>query len=256
MVPATEHAKEFHLHEERCHWFHGARDICLRGNEVHVWRTLLDRGSSRAEKFWSTLTADERRRAERFRFDRDRRDFVSARGVLRDILGRYLRKSPAEISFFYNNYGKPAVSEGDGPEFNLSHSQGAALYAFAWERELGVDLELLRDDKSILAIAQGTFSASEVSALRSLSPHQQLQGFFSCWTRKEAYIKALGEGLTHPLDSFTVTLGPHEHPRLVSTSDDPQPHARWSLVELNPFPGYTAALAVSGTNPNIHYLDW
>lgn len=232
-------------------WVHGPQAIRLNGDEVHLWRVWLDRNASLAEEFWSTLSADERQRAQRFRFDRDRRHFVSARGVLRNILGRYLQKSPAAISFDYNDYGKPAISSSQGPRFNVSHSNGAALYVFSLSREVGVDVELLRDDVTILEIAEGIFAASEIDALRSLPSGQQVQGFFNCWTRKEAYIKALGEGLTHPLDRFAVSLAPNEPAHLLNTVDD-----GWSLIDVSPFPAYAGAVAVSGTNPEIHCWDW
>jgi len=158
-----------------------------------------------------SLVPDERQRAERFRFERDRRRFIVAHGVLRDILGRYLKCSPAQVSFSYNQYGKPALaqeSEAIGLRFNMSHSHEVALYALTRAREVGVDVELLREDFASLEIAERFFSRSEVALLNSLAPELRTDGFFNCWTRKEAYIKALGEGLSHPLDRFAVSLAP------------------------------------------------
>jgi len=231
--------------------------VQLSGNEIHVWRASLEREASQLEAFWSVLGADEKRRGERFHFERDRSHFVIARGLLREILARYLPIAPAQIDFTYNEYGKPELANHEESlRFNVSHSHGAALFVFARGQELGVDLELLRPDFASLEVAARFFSEAEVSALRSLSPTLQTQGFFNCWTRKEAYIKALGEGLSHPLHRFVVSLTPQDHACLISTENDPQEAANWSIIDLNPFPGYAAALAVRRPNSLLHCWDW
>ncbi|HEX8351955.1 MAG TPA: 4'-phosphopantetheinyl transferase superfamily protein [Pyrinomonadaceae bacterium] len=238
-------------------WLPAPRDVRLSGDDVHLWRASLEPDASAVERLRATLTADERQRAQRFHFERDRLRFVVARGLLRDILGRYLQHPPALIRFTYNEYGKPALAE-DGVElrFNVSHSQGAALYAFTRGREVGVDIESLRDDFASLEIAERFFSRAEMCELNSLPTHLRTQAFFNCWTRKEAYIKALGEGLSHPLDCFAVSLKPQEPARLVSTDSDPSEAARWTIIDLNPFQGYAAAVAIRVTNPELHCWDW
>jgi 4'-phosphopantetheinyl transferase len=226
-------------------------------DEVHVWRASLDRDDSEVERLWAALTPDERERAQRFRFDRDRRRFVVARGVLREILGRCLGLGPALIRFSYNEYGKPSLREdAGGLRFNVSHSAGAALYACTLGREVGIDIELLRDEFASFEIAERYFSQAEVRSLGSLPAHMRTQGFFNCWTRKEAYIKALGEGLSHPLDCFSVSLAPGEPARLISTDKDRLEAARWSIVDLKPFQGYAAALAIWASDPEIQCWDW
>ncbi|MDT5269199.1 MAG: 4-phosphopantetheinyl transferase [Acidobacteriota bacterium] len=238
-------------------WLPSPRDVHLSGVEVHVWRASLDRDASEVEKLRATLTADERERAQRFHFDRDRLRFVVARGVLREILGRYLRCPPGLIRFAYNEYGKPELSEdGGGLRFNVSHSHGMALYACVLGREVGVDIELLRDDFANLEVAERFFSKAEICALGSLPAHLRTQAFFNCWTRKEAYIKALGEGLSHPLDCFTVSLAPGEPARLISTDKDWLEADRWSIADLKPFRGYAAAVAVRGSNSELHCWEW
>lgn len=238
-------------------WLPPPRELRLSEGALHVWRASLDGDSSAVQRFWATLTEDERERARRFHFERDRRRFVAARGLLRELLGRYLGRQPALIRFTYNEYGKPALSgdDGDGLRFNASHSHGAALYAFTLGGEVGVDIEELRDDFASLDVAERFFSKAEVRALGSLPAHLRTQGFFNCWTRKEAYIKALGEGLSHPLDRFTVSLAPGESARLVSTDTDPSEAGEWAIVDLEPFQGYAAAVAVRGTDPELYCWD-
>lgn len=238
-------------------WVPAPRDVRLSGDEIHVWRASTERDASAVERLWATLSPDERQRAQRFHFERDRLRFVVARGVLRDILGRYLGRPPALIRFAYNEYGKPTLAEDEGGlRFNVSHSRDAALYACTRGREVGVDIESLRDDFASLEIAERFFSKAEMSALSSLPADLLTQAFFNCWTRKEAYIKALGEGLSHPLDCFAVSLLPHEPARLISTDKDPSEAARWAIVDLNPFPGYAAAIAVRLNSPELHCWEW
>ena len=241
----------------RATWLPSPPDLRPGRDEVHVWRAALDRDDSEVERLWAALTPDERERAQRFHFDRDRRRFVVARGVLREILGHSLALAPALIRFAYNEYGKPSLREdADGLRFNASHSAGAALYACTSGREVGVDIELLRDDFASFEVAERFFSPAEVRSLGSLPAHLRTQGFFNCWTRKEAYIKALGKGLSHPLDSFCVSLAPGEPARLISTDKDPLEAACWSIVDLKPYRGYAAALAIWGSAPEIQCWDW
>lgn len=277
-IPATEPNAELEVpalsHQNRSHeiefvlggggfvvlrepWLSSPGRLRLNEGEVHVWRASLDSDSATAERYWATLSEDERDRARRFHFERDRRRFVAARGKLRDMLGRYLGRQPAQIRFTYNSYGKPSLAgdERDRLRFNASHSYGAGLYAFKLRGEVGVDIEELRDDFASLDVAERFFSKSEVRVLGSLPAHIRTQGFFNCWTRKEAYIKALGEGLSHPLDRFTVSLTPGESARLISTDTDASEASEWTIIDLKPFRGFAAALAVKGTNLKLYCWD-
>jgi 4'-phosphopantetheinyl transferase len=229
----------------------------MRADEVHVWRASLERGAEAYAACFAALADDERRRAGRFHFERDRVRYVVARGVLRDILGRLLRRPPSSLRFAYNEFGKPSLAgEAGGLRFNLAHSEGAAVYACALGREVGVDVEMWREDFAGMDLARRFFSAAEVRALGSQPPNLLTRSFFNCWTRKEAYIKALGEGLSHPLDSFAVTLAPGEPGRLVSTEGDPDEAALWSILDLKPFEGCAAALAVRGGVSRLCCWDW
>lgn len=223
--------------------------LVLESDEVHVWRSYLDLAASQIQALYQTLSADERSRAERFYFQQDQHRFIAARGILRAILGRYLRVESNQLRFGYGLYGKPALTGECGGEdlrFNLSHSDGLALYAVTRGREVGVDLERIRADFVDEQVAKRFFSPEEVSALQALPAHLQKEAFFNCWTRKEAYIKARGEGLSFPLDKFEVSLSPGAPAALVSTLSDPQEATRWSLHHLFPGPGYVGALAVEG----------
>lgn len=222
----------------------------MTGGEVHVWRFELDVDGAVLNELWESLSADERERANRFYFEKDRAHYVAARGRLREILGRYVGTAPGLLRFSYDRYGKPSLvgETGGGGRlcFNVSHSRGVALYALTRGREVGVDVEFVREDFASLEIAESFFSRREVAALRAVGPGARASAFFDCWTRKEAYIKARGEGLSHPLHLFTVSLGPGEPAALLCTEDDAEEAARWSMVELFPGEGYRAALAVRG----------
>jgi 4'-phosphopantetheinyl transferase len=224
--------------------------VSLNGGEVHVWRVRLDVPTAEVEGLRALLTPDEQARAARLLFEGDRRRIIAARGTLRMILGRYLDAPPDSLRFCYTSHGKPALAgEMESLCFNISHSADLALIAVARERAVGVDIERIRPDVADEQLARRFFSPPEVAALLALPREDRQQGFFSCWTRKEAYIKARGEGLSIPLDQFQVSLAPGEPPALLGVQgDDP---ARWSLYDLRPGPGYVAALAVEGHHLRI-----
>jgi len=233
--------------------------LILGSDEVHVWRAALDQTTSQIESFRHTLAADEQARVERFYFRRNREHFIVARGVLRALLGFYLNNAPECLSFRYSSHGKPALaweSGGDMIRFNLSHSHGVALYAVTRGREVGIDLEYIRSDLEVEQIAERFFSRREIATLRALPIDLRTDAFFLCWTRKEAYIKARGEGLSLPLDQFDVSLIPGEPAALLSTHRGSHEALRWSLQELTPAPGYVAALGVEGHGWGLACWQW
>ena len=230
-------------------WHSPPHTPILGNDEIHVWRASLDLPVLQSRSLLLTLAAEELRRAERYRFQEDREHFIIARGLLRTILGGYLDIEPGELQFHYNPNGKPAldgVPGGDTLHFNLSHSHGLALFAVTHGRDIGVDLEHIRPHFDEDQIAERFFSFQEVAALHALPRSMQKEAFFACWTRKEAYIKGTGQGLSLPLDQFDVSVVPGEPAALISTRWDPQEASRWSLQELNPGTGYVGALAVAG----------
>lgn len=229
----------------------------LATGEVHVWLAELD--VLPATTLRGHLSPDEVARADRFRFTRDRQRFIGARGLLRELLGRYLDVDPAALCFAYGPRGKPSLAGDGGPErvrFNVSHSGGLALLAFARERELGVDVELERPVPEAESIAERYFSPREGAELGRLPPAERPQAFFRCWTRKEAFIKATGDGLSRPLDAFDVTLAPREAARLLRVEGKPEEAARWWMEGLEPAEGFAGALAVEGRPARLACWKW
>lgn len=221
----------------------------LLANQAHVWCAGLDLAGESLQLLEALLSTAERERLRSFRFERDRRRCIARRGILRTLLSRYLDCDPAEVQFTYGPRGKPALAAFPGIlegqlAFNLSHSAGVALFAIA-RQPLGVDLELIRTDLAHTALAQRYFSPVEQAALRALPPGQQLAAFFYCWTRKEALVKALGEGLSISLDSFDVSVTAGQA-RLLAWRGPGATSLDWQLVDLEPGPGFAAALALAG----------
>lgn len=238
-------------------WRVAPAGLALQQHEIHVWRVRLDAEGSDVRALYGLLTADERRRAARLVFDEDRDHFVVARGMLRLILGHYLSREPEHLRFCYNTYGKPALADNEAQwRFNVSHSHGLALYAITRGREVGVDIEYMRPQVAAGHVAERFFSPQEVRTLRSLPREQQVQAFFDCWTRKEAFIKAVGEGLTLPLDQFDVSLTPGKPAALLRTRWNPAEATRWLLQALEPGPGYAAALAGEGHDWSAVCWQW
>ena len=192
----------------------------------------------------AVLSEDERARADRFAFDRDRRRFIIARAHLRHLLAARLETAPEAIQFSYGARGKPSLRASDC-RFNVSHCGDLAVFAFCRHREIGIDLESVRPLEDADAIAARFFSPRENAEYRSLPAAHRPQGFFNCWTRKEAFIKATGDGLAHPLDAFDVTLTPDAPARILRVGDTPGTACGWSLECFVPAPGYVAAVVTS-----------
>ena len=213
--------------------------------DVHVWCVSLGLPEDRFSRFEQALSPDERARADRFRFAVHRQHFVAARGVLRCLLGHYAEMPPAQIQFQEGAHGKPALVAPDRVRFNVSHSGGLGLYAIANEREVGIDIEQHRAMDDLNGIAKHYFAPDELAELGKLLPENQNTAFFRCWSRKEAFVKAVGMGLSLPLDSFSVSLD--EEPT-TSIARQPRRTARedWMLFDVTPRAGYSAALVTEG----------
>jgi len=231
----------------------------LVGNAIHAWCAGLDELSSDLPAFADTLSASERQRAERFQFERDRERFVVRHGLLRMILGRYLNIEPARLSFTCELRGKPALAgtlDGRTLHFNLSHSDGLALFAVARQFPLGVDVERVRPIPEIDQIAEKFFSARESAMLNALPAEQKLEAFFNCWTRKEAYLKATGEGIADALAQIEVSLAHGPTAQLLSIAGDAREASFWSLLPLAPAPGFTGAVAVKASDLKLSCWRW
>ena len=231
-----------------------APGLTLDPGEIHIWSISLDPPPDRAERLSRLLAQDEKERADRFRFDRHRRQYAVGRGALRTLLAAYLGTRPELISFSYGPRGKPFLAEplaagAGGLQFNLSNSDEMALVGFVRGVEIGVDIEYMKSMPDCLEISERFFSQSEREVLRSLPREVKEEGFFNCWTRKEAYLKAVGEGLAAPLDSFDVTLAPGEPPRMLTLEGDAARAARWTFRHFRPAEKYIGALAIEGAPP-------
>jgi 4'-phosphopantetheinyl transferase len=216
---------------------------------IRVWRAALDRPESETAALAALLAPDERARADRFRFERDRRRFAVGRGLLRTLLARTLATAPEEIVFCYGTRGKPALARADGTdlEFNLSHSNGLALLATSWGRAVGIDLEYEGKSVDFLGIADRYFTSQELGQIRN-QPEEagRRRAFFRGWARKEAFLKARGDGLWVGLDQFEVSIDADLPPRVVWTAWDPDEAGRWSVHALDVAPDFASALVVEG----------
>ena len=232
-------------------WQNALEQFSLHPDEVHVWRADRDVGTVALLRLRETLSADEQKRAERFFSPVDRARYLAGHGILRALLARYLGTPAGDLRFCRQARGKPALAPGSGGEglrFNLSHSQRLALFAFALRREVGIDLEYVRPSPTDDRLAERFFSTQEVTALRALPERAQTEAFFHCWTRKEAYIKARGGGLSIGLTSFAVSLAPGQLTNLLITRHGDPEAGRWSLRALAPGGGYVAAIAAEGAD--------
>jgi 4'-phosphopantetheinyl transferase len=215
----------------------------LAPDEVHIWTMPTQTSSPVVTQLQRVLSREELERASRFRFQHLTDAYIITHGVLRFLLARYLDRAPAEISFKYGVRGKPVVSEIPQFQFNLTHSEGLAAVAVTTGCALGIDLERLRPISDIEEIAGRYFCPEEAAEILSMNPGEREPAFFRCWTRKEAYIKAIGDGLSCPLDSFQVAVQADSPARLVHISGDRVAAARWTLHDLFLAPDYIAGLA-------------
>ena len=223
---------------------------------VHVWRASLEKSQAERDALWRFLSSEERVRAERFHFDVHRHHFIVGRGMLRWLNGRYLQIPPKDIQFSYGAYDKPALVNDLALKFNVSHSHDGLLIAFVQETAVGVDIEYTnRKMDGMDSIARRYFSPKENAAYLSVADNEKPDVFFNCWTRKEAFIKAVGEGLAFPLDAFEVSLLPGEPAVLLQVRGSEREAARWSMCAFDPFFGYRAALIVESQELDCTFFD-
>ena len=225
-------------------WFPAPQRLMLAPRELHLWRARCDEGLEPLQHYQELLSADERERAGRFAIDGARRDFIVSRGMLRELLAAYLNVRPADIVLRYGIHGKPHIWTGDAESavrFNVSHSKGFAVFAFSLEAEVGVDVERIREEFPGREIAERFFSEQEVAALGKVPLERCSVAFFTCWTRKEAYVKARSGGLQIPLRSFSVGLEENQEQQLVDERGK-----EWSIYPFEPGIRFAAAVAVEG----------
>lgn len=227
---------------------------------VHIWRVSLNKPGKTVADCEAILTQDEIKRADRFHFDRDRRRYIVKQASLRIILGEfYLDCEPRSLKFGTSQYGKPYLTgdcDGENLCFNMSDSNELALIAFTSNSKVGIDVEFMRAVPDASEIAARSFSKAENIAFQALPQAKKQEAFFNCWTRKEAFIKAIGKGLSDPLDRFEVSLEPGKTVRLISIKGDPQKADEWSLISMTPEQGYLGALAIKKKNVSVTYWTY
>ena len=228
----------------------------LTAHDVHLWRISLSHPPFPIDLLWRQLNPKEIERAQRYHFERDRRRFVVARGMLRVILARYVDVAPAAIQFDYSEHGKPSTPVRPELAFNASDSGEWMALGVTLHRRIGVDIEQVREEVATMEIAHRFFSPREAATLQNLPPHAQTPAFFCCWTRKEAFIKAIGEGLSYPLHQFDVTLRPDEPARLVYVQGEPEAIERWWMMDFPEAEGYAGAVIVEKPEGPVTYWAW
>lgn len=242
---------------ERLSWPAAPDSFPLAANDVHVWAARLDVSSEERARLAAALSADEQERAARFRYENLRQRFVIGRGRLRQMLGRYLNVDPAALEFAYSDHGKPLLAAkfaGAGIHFNLAHSQDLALFAFTRAGDLGVDVEMIRPLKDMKELVARFFSPRECERFREVADADRASAFFNLWTRKEAMLKATGEGIAGSLSAVEVCFLPGEPAQVIRVSGDAEAASRWSLRELAPAEGFVGAVAVR--TGQIHLRCW
>jgi 4'-phosphopantetheinyl transferase len=239
-------------------WSHAAVVPQLPAGTIHVWAVPLAVAPQRLGQASELLDTEEQQRAARFVHVPSQRTFIIARGTLRTLLGNYLGLSPTVVRFITGPQGKPELAPSCGQDlhFNVSHSGDLALIAVTRFGPIGVDIEHVRPYDSHLDMADRFFSPGEAAALRALSPERREEAFFHIWTRKEAFLKATGFGLSHGLERFEVSVPPDEPTRILHIDGNRDTAARWSLTTLLPAPDYIGTLAVEGQGGRLSCWTW
>jgi 4'-phosphopantetheinyl transferase len=229
---------------------------------IHIWKANLDRSESFVKQMEKSLSDDELSRAKKYHFSRDAEHFIVSRGILRKILSLYLKIKPDQLEFQYGAYGKPYLTENlnkNTIQFNIAHSHSLAVYAFALDVQLGIDVEYICRTPGAEDIFARFFSTYENSVFQKLPMEQRQWAFFRCWTLKEAFIKATGEGLAYPLNQFDVAFAPGEPARLLNIAGNSEEAFQWILKDFTPDSGYISAIALKvkkNSRWNLEFWEW
>jgi len=240
-------------------WTSPVGPLILTTNQVDLWRIRLLEGVDVVHRSSGLLSQDEIQRANCFHFERDKRRFIVARAAMRQILGEYLRIAPQDIVFSYGANGKPellAALNEPRVSFNLSHSGELGLVAVGHSVRLGIDIEMVNPTFATAEVAGRFFSTTEVNTLRTISTKNQVEAFFRCWTRKEAYTKALGDGLSVPMHSFEVAFAAGVQPALLRSGSGSEEASRWSMYDIDVGAEYKAALVAEGSVHHLRRWQW
>lgn len=240
-------------------WPVGPDAPALASNEVHVWATTLTVAPGVLENFVATLSPEEKERAGKFKFEKHRNRFIAGRGALRTILGQYMSAGPTVLRFVYSTNGKPTLAEefaDTGMHFNLAHTEDLALIAVTRIGAVGVDVEGVRPVKNVEDLVARFFSARENEFFQKVSDAEKPVAFFNLWTRKEALLKATGEGITRSLALVEVSFLPGETARLLAIAGDAEKAAQWSLRDFSPATGFAGAIAIQARNVSVRCWKW
>jgi len=247
--------------QEQTTWSAAPKDKDLREGEVHVWLANLELEIYSMPKFLRDLSLAERTRAQRLRFDQDRRRFVISKGVLRNLVSKYTDIDPHEIQFSIGPSGKPELAERLQDKraplhFNQAHSGHLGIYAFSKHRLVGVDVEEVRPFPDMDQVASLLFSSHEMVVFQSLGPEEKERAFFSTWTHKEAFVKALGKGLTLPLNHFEIARVHGGLARIVQNHSQPAKPLNWFVNDIQISAQFSAAVCVEGESWKLRCLKW
>lgn len=228
----------------------------LTHDAIHVWKAKLSISLEQRALFWSFLSEDEQIKAKRFYFEKDRFSYIAGRGILRTLIGAYTKTEAGEIAFSYTKFGKPSLSNNDSLHFNVSHSGSLALFAFTQKSMIGVDIEKMNPSIDFETITRRFFSKNEAKTVLNLPTQNRADAFYKCWTRKEAFIKGHGHGLSLPLDQFEVSILDENPVALKKVNWSPSIVKEWRLYSFEPCEKYRAALIINGKMKHLSFLDW
>lgn len=227
----------------------------LLHNNVHIWHLNISQTKNHYDYFYNLLSKDEKLKVERFKFKKDKITSVMARGTLRVLFSKYLDCPTNDIIFEYGEYGKPELANHKTIQFNVSHARDIIVIALCNDYDIGIDVEYIKKDFDVLDIADNYFSKQEIKALHKIPANQQTEAFFRGWTRKEAFIKAKSQGLSFPLDSFSISINTDDNAELYETAWDKNEKKLWNIVPFKIHKDYKAAFAVKGNFNTIKYFN-
>lgn len=225
-------------------------------NAAHLWYASFSNNTNNLSYYLELLSADEIKKASKFKFEINQQQFIIARGILRLLSGKYLNIKPNAIDFKYGEYGKPEYGFHSDLKFNISHSGDLIVLGFVKDFDIGVDVEKVKNDFDVLEIASNFFSALEIETLKKVPKAQQVEYFYRCWTRKESFIKAKSLGLSFPLDSFSVCIHSDKKSELLETKWDAAEKHQWKLFTLSPKPDYLSAISIQGNIKTVKYFNF
>lgn len=223
---------------------------------AHIWRLNVNENVDGLDFLFTLLSKDEKQRVNKFTFEKDRTTTIIARGSLRHLLSRYLNCQATDIKFSYGKYGKPTLLNNKTIKFNVSHSGEMIVIAFCNDYDIGIDVEYIKRDFDVFDIVDNYFSKQEIKALHKIPNNQQTEAFFRGWTRKEAFIKAKSQGLSFPLDSFSISMDSDDNAELYETAWDKNEKNLWNIVPFETYKDYKAAFAVKGKIDDVKYFKF